>query len=577
MRGCSSLRNTGSAWSAAPVSSTDVTTFEIVRGALGAVAEEMKSVVMRASFSPLLSLSGDLSCAILDRKGHVVAQGNDIPVHLGAMPFAAQGILARVDDIVPGDALMTNDPYAGGNHLPDVTVMSPVFADGELIAFVASRVHWPDVGGAAAGSSSSVDEIVKEGIRIPPVKVVKAGRLDEELVALALTNMRLPADRRGDLEAQLSGNRRGISRLTELTRRYGRETVQGIFADVQRYSESLVRSGLAEIPDGEYSFEERLDGDGFEEPDAPLELAIRVRVEKAGGEIHFDFTGSSPCARGSVNAPFAVTASSVYYTVLAVLGGRIPPNSGAYRPVRITAPEGTLVHATYPAPVVSANTETCNRIVDVLLGALAQAVPEQVTAGSYGSAAVYTLSGWDPRRGRSFVHYETIGGGMGAFDGGDGPNGIRVHMGNTMNLPIEAVEARLPVLIRRYELIPGSGGAGRWRGGCGVRKVIRALRGDIGFSVLAERSRTPAFGLRGGQPGRRAAFSVRTSASENIPLLSKASSPPWLEQGWELWMETAGGGGYGQAGDREDAAHGMGIDVNVSVPAPAPVHETRPG
>ncbi|MGH3318812.1 MAG: hydantoinase B/oxoprolinase family protein [Streptosporangiaceae bacterium] len=534
------------------MAATDVTTFEIVRGALSAVAEEMKSVVMRASFSPLLSLSGDLSCAVLDRAGGVVAQGDDIPVHLGAMPFTARGVLGQVppEDFSPGDAVMTNDPYLGGNHLPDVTVMSPVFADDELVGFVASRVHWPDVGGAAPGSSSPVDEIIKEGVRIPPVKVVKAGRLDEELIALALANMRLPADRRGDLEAQLSGNRRGIARLDELVDRYGATTVTGVFADVQRYSEALVRQGLREIPDGTYAFEERLDGDGFETQDTPPDLVIRVRVEKAGDQIHFDFAGSSASARGSVNAPLSVTASSVYYTVLAALGGHIPPNSGAYRPVRITAPEGTVVHAAYPAPVVSANTETCNRIVDVILGALARAIPDQVVAGSYGSAAVYTLSGRDPRRDRPFVHYETIGGGMGAGDGHGGLSGHRVHMGNTMNLPIEATEAKLPVLVTRYELIPESGGRGRSAGGDGVRKVIRALSDDVGFSVLAERARTPAFGLRGGEEGRPAAFFVRTDDGENVPLLSKTSSPPRLRRGWELWMETAGGGGYGPADER---------------------------
>lgn len=527
-------------------SEVGLTTLEVVRGALNAIAEEMKSIVMRASFSPLLTLSGDLSCAILDNRGQVVAQGKDIPVHLGAMPFTAQGILNKipVENLAPGDVLITNDPYAGGTHLSDVTTLSPVF-DGEgVVGFVASRVHWPDVGGASAGSSKVTDEIIKEGVRIPPSKLAEQGSLDSKFVELMLANMRVSSERRGDLEAQLAGNRQGAERIEELVARYGGGVIRQVFEESQRHSQMLVEQALQEIPDGEYYYEECLDGDGFEEADAPLELTIRVAVTKTDGKIGFDFSDSSPQSRGPVNATFAVTASSVYYAVLAVLGGRIPPNSGAYRPIRIVTPEDTLVNATYPAPVVAGNTETSNRIVDVLLGALAQAAPERVTAGSYGSAAVYTLGGWDHERGRPFVHYETVGGGMGAFHGGSGLSGMRVHMGNTMNLPIEALESRLPVIISRYEIISDSGGRGRWHGGNGVRKVMRALRSEIDFSVLGERARTPAPGVRGGLPGKPASFSIRTSTGEHIPLRSKSSSPR-LQPGWELWIETAGGGGYG--------------------------------
>lgn len=528
-------------------SDVSLTTLEIVRGALSATAEEMKSVVMRASFSPLLTLSGDLSCAVLDEQGQVVAQGNDIPVHLGAMPFTAEGILDKtpIEDLAPGDVLITNDPYAGGTHLSDVTLMSPVFDEEGVIGFVASRVHWPDVGGASAGSSKATDEIIKEGLRIPPAKLVEEDEFDEKLVELMLANMRVPSERRGDLEAQMAGNRRGVKRIEELVHRYSGEAIRQIFKEVQRHSQVLVEQALQDIPDGEYRFEEYLDGDGFEEEDAPPELVIRVVVKKTGEEIDFDFSGSSSRAQGSINATFAVTASAVYYTVLAVLGGRIPPNSGAYRPIRITVPENTLLNASYPAPVVAGNTETSNRIADVLLGALAQAVPERVTAGSYGSAAVYTLGGWDDDRERPFIHYETVGGGMGAFHGGKGLSGMRVHMGNTMNLPIEVLESRLPVLIPRYELIPDSGGCGRWNGGRGVRKVVRMLQAEISFSVLGERARTPAPGVCGGSSGKPASFSIRTSAGESIALRSKASSPK-LQSGWELWIETAGGGGYGE-------------------------------
>lgn len=531
---------------------SDLITFEVVRGALSGIAEEMKNLVMRGSFSPLLSLSGDLSCAVADRDGNVVAQGEDIPVHLGAMPFTLRGLLAdpRTAPLVPGDVLITNDPYVGGNHLPDVTVVTPVFHEDELIAFCASRVHWPDVGGSNAGSSASVDDILKEGVRIPPAKLVRGGVLNEDLVAVLLANMRLPEDRRGDLEAQLAGNRRGCARLIELIGRYGRDVLTQVLADTQAYSESLVRQGLAELPDGTFKHAETLDGDGF--GTEPSDLVIQVRVTKRGGEIHCDFSGSSPCARGSVNAPESVTASSTYYSVLALLGGRIPPNSGAYRAICITAPPGTLVHAMHPYPVVAANTETSSRIVDVVLGALAQAAPDRVAAGSYGSAGVYTLSGVDPRGGGPFVHYETIGGGMGATCHGPGPSGMRVHMGNTMNLPAEAIEARVPVLIRRYELIPASSGAGRQPGGAGVRKVIESTIDRLEFAVLGERADAPAAGHVGGGAGGRARFSLRRPDGTRTELPSKTSSPPYLDRGDQLWLETAGGGGYGPAEEHGD-------------------------
>lgn len=524
---------------------TDLVTFEIVRGALAGIAEEMKSVVMRASFSPLLSLSGDLSCAILDPEGNVVSQGNDIPVHLGAMPYTARGLLTdpRTRELEPGDVLMTNDPYVGGNHLPDVTVLAPVFVDSTLVALCATRVHWPDVGGSTAGSSASVDDILKEGVRIPPVKLVRGGRWNEDLVALLLANMRMPADRRGDLEAQLAGVRRGCARITELVHRYGATVLREVFAGVQQYSESLVRQGLASIPDGEYRYAERLDGDGVSADPGRLDIAVRVRKE--GEHIHCDFTGTAPCAAGSVNAPLSVTAASVYYSVLALLGGRIPPNSGAYRPIQITAPAGTLVHAVHPAPVVSANTETASRIVDVVLGALAPAVPDRVAAGSYGSAGVYTLSGTNPRTGKEFVHYETIGGGMGATQAIDGISGMRVHMGNTMNLPIEAIEARLPVLVRTYELIADTGGTGLRRGGHGVRKVLEATADGVAFTVLGERTASPAAGLAGARDGAVARFRLRRADGEFVDLPGKASSPPTLQRADQLWLETAGGGGFG--------------------------------
>jgi len=525
----------------------DPVTFEVVRGGLYAICEEMKSVMMRASFSPLLSLSADLSCAILDHNGDVVAQGNDIPVHLGAMPFSAKGIIEAfpLETWRPGDAVLNNDPYSGGSHLPDMTLLTPVFDDDGVVGFTASRVHWPDVGGSAAGSSSVTDEIVKEGIRVPPVKIIREGVPDEGVWTLLFANVRIPEDRIGDFRAQVACNARGVQRIEQQIARYGGPAVRQIFAETQDYSQRMIETVLAEIPDGTYRATHHLDGDGYSEDSGNGDFGISVTIEKRGSQLHFDFTGTNAQARGPVNAPFAVTASVCYYTILALAGGAVPPNSGAYRVVDITAPEGTLVNPVYPAPVVAANTETSNRIVDVLLDALAPAMPERAVAGSYGCAGVFALGGVDPANGRRFVHMETIGGGMGASAQGPGIDGHRVHMGNTMNLPCESAEAALPLRIEAYAFVDGSGGAGIHAGGMGTRKVIRSLVDDVEFSLLYERALNPAQGAADGAPGQVAAFAIEHADGSRTPLSSKTPAGK-LMKNEALWIETAGGGGWGR-------------------------------
>ncbi|TCT01705.1 hydantoinase B/oxoprolinase family protein [Aquabacter spiritensis] len=533
---------------------TDPVTFEIIRNGLYAVCEEMKTVLMRTSFSPLLSLSADLSCAILDPRGDVAAQGNDIPVHLGAMPFTGRAVLAAfpLDTWRAGDGVLLNDPYLGGTHLPDMSLLMPVFVDDAVVAFSATRVHWPDVGGIAAGSSSISDEILKEGLRIPPVKIIEAGRLRQDMMDLILANVRVPSDRFGDFRAQQAANLRGVRRLQELGARYGRAALETVLRESQDYSHLQVQHRLAALPDCDVSASEPLDGDGFTTDPASLMIAVRIR--KRGTTFDVDFAGTAPAARGPVNAPFPVTASAVYYTLIGLAGGGIPPNSGAYAAATVHAPEGCLVRARYPSPVVAANTETSNRIVDILLRALGQAYPERVPAGSYGSACVYTLGGPDAARGRPFVHYETIGGGMGGRSGGDGQSGMRVHMGNTMNLPVEAMEAQMPLRFHAYELVAESGGAGRWRGGAGVRKVVEVLGAGVQASVLGERTSTAAAGIDGGAPGGRASFAIRDGAGVARTLESK-SGPHRLAPGDRLEMQTAGGGGWGR---RDPAADQKG-------------------
>jgi N-methylhydantoinase B len=528
----------------------DPVTFEVVRSALYAICAEMKSVIMRTSFSPLLSLSADLSCALLDAHGKVVAQGRDIPVHLGAAPFTVRAAFDAfpIESWKAGDGVILNDPYSGGTHLPDVSLIMPIFHDDTLCGFSLSRVHWPDVGGIAAGSSSVSDEIFKEGLRIPPLRIIEGHQPRADILALILANVRVPQDRHGDFRAQIAGAHRADRRVRELAARYGTNLLSEVMADAQTYSQRIVRRRLESLPDTVVEHEEMLDGDGI---DANARPVIRARIEKKGDGFLVDFTGSSPCVKGPVNSPLAVTASSVYYTLLALAGGEIPPNNGVYDVAQIVAPHGTIVNAAYPSPVVAANTETSNRIVDILLAALAKSYPDRVPAGSYGSACVYTLGGVDPRTSRRFVHYETVGGGAGATAVGAGASGIRVHMGNTMNLPIEAAEAAMPIRFTAYELVQDSGGAGLNRGGAGVRKAIEVLVDGVEASILGERTLTAAQGVAGGSAGAVARFTYRGADGNAVSLPAK-SGPHRLSKGDQLEMITAGGGAWGRSADGTD-------------------------
>ncbi|MBV6272796.1 hydantoinase B/oxoprolinase family protein [Alcaligenaceae bacterium CGII-47] len=528
----------------------DPVTFEVIKSALYAICAEMKSVIMRTSFSPLLSLSADLSCAILDVQGNVIAQGVDIPVHLGAARFTALSALKRfpIETWQEGDGVLLNDPYEGGTHLPDMSLLTPVFQMEQKIGFVLSRIHWPDIGGIAAGSSSVCDEILKEGLRIPPIKIIESCVVRADVLRLILANVRVPLDRNGDFQAALAGHARATDRVRELCTRYGADTVVQVMADTQIYSRRLVQARLAGLPDADVSNEETLDGDGIDPDAMPV---IKVRIRKVGTNLIFDFTGSSACVAGPINAPLPVTASAVYYTVLSFLGGDIAPNSGVYDGVEIIAPEGSIVHATYPSPVVAANTETANRMVDVLMGALAKVYPDRVSAGSYGSACVYTLGGVHAQQhNRPFVHYETIGGGMGGTSQGRGASGLRVHMGNTMNLPIESIEASVPVRFVNYEIVADSGGAGLHRGGDGVRKTFESLADGVQASVLGERTRTPACGISGGATGSLARF--RLISDSGVRELESKSGPHRLARGDRLEMITAGGGGWGVHNQSEE-------------------------
>jgi len=517
----------------------DPVALEIANHRLAGIAEEMGVVLGRTALSPNIRERRDYSCAIFDGRGNLVAQAAHIPVHLGSTPLSVRAAIASVP-MGPGDVAILNDPFAGGTHLPDVTVVAPVFAAGARrpFAYVANRAHHADVGGMTPGSMPLATEIFQEGLRLPPVRLVAAGRLVHEVVALFLANSRVPGEREGDLLAQWAALRVGAERLREVAARAGGVAALGRqMAALQDYSAALMRATLAAIPRGSYRAADVLDDDGFDR----TRIRIAVRIVVGRGRAVVDFAGSAPQTRGPVNANLAVTRSAVLYVFTALAREPIPPNEGLARPLAIRAPAGSVVNARFPAAVAGGNVETSQRIVDVVLRALARALPDRIPAASAGSMSNVALGG--VAGGRAFAYYETIAGGAGAGPGGPGASAIHTHMTNTLNTPVEALEAYYPLRVRRYAIRPGSGGAGRHRGGCGVVREIE-LRAPAEVTLLGERRRVPPYGLRGGgagAPGRDAL--VHAGRTRRLP--SKATVT--LAAGDRLRVETPGGGGFGRA------------------------------
>lgn len=532
---------------------------EVYKHRFAAIAEEMGVVLQRAAYSPNIKERRDFSCALFNARGEMVAQAAHIPVHLGSMPLSVAAALEGFD-LAPGDVVLLNDPFRGGTHLPDLTMVAPVFVpvDGEehLLGFVANRAHHADVGGMAPGSMPLAREIYQEGLIIPPVKLVEGGRRNEAVWHLLLANVRTPEERAGDLEAQLAANRRGAARLAELVAAHGWEEVTAAMDALLAYTERLTRRLLADLPDGIFTFTDYLDDNGLD--DRPVPITVRVTI--AGEEATVDFTGSAPQQPGSVNAVYAITLSAVFYVFRCLLGLDAPNNTGCLRPIRVVAPAGTVVNARPPAPVAGGNVETSQRIVDVLLGALAQACPNRIPAASQGTMNNLTIGGWDPERGRAFAYYETIGGGMGARPGKDGPSAVHSHMTNTLNTPVEALEFAYPLRVLRYEVRRGSGGRGRYRGGDGIVRAVQTLV-PAQVSLLTERRRLRPYGLAGGEPGQPGENLLqRGDRVERLP--GKGTFD--LQPGDVLVIATPGGGGWGKA-----VASGAGED---GAPSSAPRH-----
>jgi len=536
----------------------DPATFEIVKNGFYKIAEEMRVVLAKTAYSPLLKSAGDYSCGLFDARGEMVAQGPDLPIHLGSMPDAVRAIVAAfAADVHDGDVFLHNDPYFGGSHLPDVNVVRPAFYEGRLLGYACLRAHWPDVGSATPGSYGAVTEIFGEGLRLPPLRLISRGAVNADLENVILANVRTPDARKGDLGAQLAAPLRATERLKALARRYGAEELIHYMAQVMDYSERLMRATLMDLPDGEGVFEDFCDGDGIADDDLGKDAPFRIRlsVKKTADRLIVDFAGTAGGVKGPMNAPLSVTASGIYCGLKTAIdpNNLIPPNSGCWRAIEIRAPKGCVVNATFPAPVVYANHEISHRVADMVMGALASFMPEQVMACSQGTSAILTLGGVDPRTGRPYVSYETVKGGYGARPNKDGINCIASGISNTMNTPVEIMEMAFPVRIERYEVNPDSGGAGRYRGGCGAIRVWRLLDGaDATGALCMERMTSPPFGLLGGKAGAAAAVKLTTpdAATRHLPGKGAFSAPA----GAVIEMITPGSGGFGPVAARDSAA-----------------------
>jgi N-methylhydantoinase B/oxoprolinase/acetone carboxylase alpha subunit len=525
-------------------SAIDPIELEIFKNLFVAIAEEMGVTLCRTGFSPNIKERLDYSCALYDAQGRTIAQGDHLPVHLGAMPLSVRAAIDQVA-MEPGDIVILNDPFRGGTHLPDITLVSPVYLPEDLTMpafFVANRAHHSDVGGMSPGSMPLAREIFQEGLILPPVKLVKRGKLDGEILSLILANVRTPDEREGDLTAQIAANRIGEQRLLRMVARYGHETVARYAVAIQDYAERVLRRVIAAIPDGRYEFADALDNDGFSQLPIPIRCAITV----AGDHATVDFTGSNPQTSGGVNANLAITLSATLYCFRCLVEEDVLYNDGIARAVTLIAPAGTIVNARRPSAVAGGNVECSQRITDVVLGALALALPHRIPAASQGTMNNLTLGGVDsrpwPMQGQAFAYYETAGGGMGARNGLSGLSGVHTHMSNTRNTPIEALEQALPVRVVRYALRRGSGGEGQYRGGDGLVREIELLA-PASATLLTERRNSAPYGACGGSPGAVGRNTLIHHNGQEELLPGKVQLD--LRAGDRLRIETPGGGGYG--------------------------------
>ncbi len=515
----------------------DPITLEVLRNQFESAAEEMGQTLIRGAYSPNIKERRDCSTALFDASGRMIAQAEHIPVHLGAMPQAVDAVKAY--DPEPGDVFVLNDPFSGGTHLPDVTMVSPLAPDGEIVGYAVSRAHHADVGGMTPGSMpAGAREIYQEGLRIPPTRLVENGEVREDVRSLVLANVRNPSERKADFRAQLAANERAEVRLASLFDEHGRETVIDGFDALIEYSRERIAREIEALPDGTYKARDVLEGDGLTDED--IEIAVTVTID--GDTIDVDFTGTADQVSGNLNAPIAVAMSAVYFVVRCVTDPEIPPNHGCYEPVTVEAPNGSLLNPEPPAAVVGGNVETSQRVTDVVFTALAAAAPGRVPAQSQGTMNNLTIGARDG----SFTYYETIGGGFGARANKDGIDGVQVGMTNTLNTPIESIETEYPLRVERYAFRPNSGGRGQFRGGLGIERTVTVER-DATISLLTERRRHAPKGVDGGKNGGLGANLID---GEPVP----AKTTVDVEAGTTVTVRTPGGGGHGDPNDRNEKA-----------------------
>lgn len=518
----------------------DPITLEVLKNALEATAQEMGSVLKLTSFSPNIKERMDASCAIFDRDAQLVAQAEHVPVHLGAMLRAVGPTIDAIGPLDPGDIVIVNDPFPGGGHLPDITLIAPVHVGDRLMGYVANRAHHSDVGGMEPGSMPAKSvEIYQEGLIIPPVRLYRRGVLQDEMLRLILANVRTPAERKGDLNAQVAALRIGERRIGELAEAYGADLLAQGFDAVLDYAERRMRKRLSELPPGVYEAEDYLDEDGTD----PEPVLIKVKVTVAGDTLKLDFAGSARQRRGNINVVAPLTHSGVFFAVKILADPTIPVNAGTFRPVEISIPKGTFLDALRPAAVCAGNTETTHRVADTVLKAFAQIAPDRIPAASQGTMNLISIGGHDPRDGQAYTYIETIAGGQGGRPMGAGMDGVQCNMTNTMNTPIESLEITYPLRVERYELRERSSGGGRHRGGHGVVRALRAIDHPARVSLQTDRRVFAPYGLHGGQDGTPGRNAVVDASGNEREVAGKVSLT--LQPGELVVIETPGGGGWG--------------------------------
>lgn len=515
----------------------DPITTEVVSSALHSIVEEMGRMIVRAAYSQNIKERKDCSAVLFDTQGRTIAQAEHIPLHLGSLLGIAQVVLQDRDlsDVQPGDVFVGNDAYTGGGtHLNDIVFLEPIFSEREIVAWSANVAHHSDF------VDRGHDHIFQEGLRIPPVRLYRAGVLQNDIMNLILLNCQVPHERINDFRAQMAANRLASERFRDVCAKYTFPVISECISEILDYSERKTRAGILEMPDGIYKFSDAFDTDLY-----PDDIPLKVEIEVRGDEIHFDFSGNPPQVRAGINAVYTGLYATVLFSVKSLIDPSIPANQGFYRPIKLSAPAGSIVNCSAPAAVYS-RTDTLQRVVDVILGAMAEALPDRVIAASTGPA-VMTVSGIHPRTGRYYVYNESIAGSMGARFAKDGPDAVQVHTTNTANLPIEALEMEHPLMVEAYELVPDSGGGGRHRGGMSIRRRIRVLGHEAIVSLGATCNRIPAWGLNGGLPGSL----TQVELGDGVQPLDRRSGH--LHDGQSIAIVTAAGGGQGRPSDRDPA------------------------